>query len=417
MRKRLGCLTRGGITAAVMTLVLLLAAGLLGGGALFSPGRLNAQADQAPLGGVRSHAEAKQCRACHAAPWSADTMSDRCLACHQVIRDELTDPESLHAALGVVPDATPCYDCHTEHRGEAGALTEVDLDDFAHDKVGFSLDGHAEMSDGSAFACADCHTAGLANLDPGVCADCHQRLDAVYMAAHADAFGPECLACHDGLDTYGDAFDHSLVFPLEGAHTTVPCADCHPAARTPADLQAAPDTCFACHQADDAHEGELGQDCGACHVPDSWAEVDFDHAQTDFPLTGRHAGLACGECHRDATFAGTPIECSGCHADPLFHAGLFPIGCADCHIAAGWVPARFDRPHTFPIAHGESGPSPCRTCHPDTLSAYTCYGCHEHDPAEIAEEHRDEGINDFEDCVRCHPTGEKDEAEREGGED
>ena len=105
-----------------------------------------------------------------------------------------------------------------------------------------------------------------------------------------------------------------------------------------------------------------------------------------------------------------------CHADPEFHAGLFPLTCADCHTTDGWAPARFDQAHTFPVAHGESGPSTCRTCHPERLSGYTCYECHEHEPAEIAEEHLDEGISDFEDCVRCHPTGEEDEAEDRGGD-
>jgi hypothetical protein len=105
--------------------------------------------------------------------------------------------------------------------------------------------------------------------------------------------------------------------------------------------------------------------------------------------------------------------CSACHDDPAFHLGLLGSDCAACHTTEAWSPARYDRQHTFPYNHGESGPSPCRTCHPDTLSAYTCYICHEHNPAEIEEEHRDEGIADFQDCVRCHPTGLEEEAERE----
>ncbi|HSJ58371.1 MAG TPA: cytochrome c3 family protein, partial [Anaerolineae bacterium] len=207
----------------------------------------------------------------------------------------------------VEPDTTPCYRCHTEHGGESAGLTVVDLDDFEHEVVGFSLAGHGEMEDGTAFGCADCHEEGLAHFDPAVCAECHERLDAAYTAAHVDAFGSECLACHDGLDTYGAAFEHELVFPLEGEHATTPCTGCHPAARSPEDLQAAPDTCYGCHEDDDAHDGELGQDCGACHVPASWEEVDFDHDETDFPLTGEHAGVDCGECHGDGAFAGTPV--------------------------------------------------------------------------------------------------------------
>jgi len=30
---------------------------------------------------------------------------------------------------------------------------------------------------------------------------------------------------------------------------------------------------------------------------------------------------------------------------------------------------------------------------------YTCYGCHEHQPAQIITEHREEGIPSIENCV------------------
>jgi hypothetical protein len=60
--------------------------------------------------------------------------------------------------------------------------------------------------------------------------------------------------------------------------------------------------------------------------------------------------------------------------------------------------------------------SSCKTCHTESLLSYTCYGCHEHTPGDIEEEHRKEGISNFQDCTRCHPTGLKEEG-GEGGED
>jgi hypothetical protein len=43
------------------------------------------------------------------------------------------------------------------------------------------------------------------------------------------------------------------------------------------------------------------------------------------------------------------------------------------------------------------------TCHKaQDYRAYTCYGCHEHTPANIRAEHQKEGIRDFENCVDCH---------------
>jgi hypothetical protein len=86
MNRPLGCLSRSGIMAAVLTSVVLAGVVLVWGGRPFSSGALNAHAGQASLGGVRSHAETGgRCSACHAAPWSKDTMSDRCLACHTEI--------------------------------------------------------------------------------------------------------------------------------------------------------------------------------------------------------------------------------------------------------------------------------------------------------------------------------------------
>ena len=59
MNKPLGCLSRSGLLAALLALVLLAGAGLIWGGWLFSPGPLNAQGSGETRGGVRSHAEIK----------------------------------------------------------------------------------------------------------------------------------------------------------------------------------------------------------------------------------------------------------------------------------------------------------------------------------------------------------------------
>jgi hypothetical protein len=547
MRKRLGCLSRGGVIAGLLTALVIVAVMLVRGGRLFSPGPLNAQAGDLSLGGVHSHAEiGGRCAACHAAPWSSELMSDRCLACHADVNLQLQDPSSLHGALGVQPGRRACFHCHPEHHGATAQLSVVDARTFPHDATGYSLQGHATRANDDPFACVDCHGAGLASFDVATCAGCHRGLDAAYIQDHVAAFGTGCLACHDGIDTYGPGFDHNAVrFALVGKHASLSCADCHGGAHLIADLQATPQDCFACHQQDDAHDGQFGQDCAACHTAVDWQQATFDHNQTAFPLVGKHVDVACNRCHVDNVFQGTPqdcfachqqddahdgqfgqdcaachtavdwqqatfdhnqtafplvgkhvdvacnrchvdnvfqgtpqdcaachqqddahdgqfgqdcaachtavdwqqatfdhsqtafpltgahlqVECTQCHADnvfkgtptrcaschdePAYHAGLFSADCASCHGTDAWSPARFDGPHTFPIDHGERGPSPCQTCHPDELSAYTCYGCHEHQPASIAAEHREEGITDLQDCVRCHPTGR----EEEGGGD
>jgi hypothetical protein len=549
MRKRLGCVSVSGIIAASVALLLVVGVSLLWGGMLFSPGPLNAQTSGATLGDVSSHAElGSRCSACHAAPWSRETMSERCLACHTEVARQLQEPSSLHGVLSAGSQSLLCYDCHPEHRGTDAPLTQVDAGTFPHGATGYALQGHRQTAAGDEFACADCHGQDLTRFDVAACADCHRELDTAYTQTHIEAFGPGCLACHDGVDTYGQQFDHDrLNFPLQGGHASMGCAACHEGARSVADLQAAPQDCFACHAEEDAHDGQFGQDCAACHTPEDWEAVTFDHAQTAFPLEGQHAAVDCRDCHVDGVYRGTPQDCFSCHAeddahegqfgpdcaechtpqdwgeatfdhaqtafpllgehatvecrdchadgvyqgtpqdcfschaeddahegqfgqdcaechtpqdwgavtfdhtltafpltgahseteclnchvggvfagtsqvcsachdDPAFHLGLLGTDCAACHTTAAWSPARYDRQHAFPYNHGESGPSPCRTCHPDTLSAYTCYNCHEHDPAGIESEHREEGIVDFQDCVRCHPTGLEEEGE--GGDD
>ena len=415
MNKPLGCLSRSGLLAALLALVLLAGAGLIWGGLLFSPGALNAQGSGQTLGGVRSHTETGgQCSACHTPFWGGETMADRCVLCHTEVAADLRDPTSLHGVVMSSGDSEGCHACHPEHRGSDRLLTVLDPDTFPHQVTGYSLEGHALTADDSPLPCTDCHGESLVSFDPVRCAGCHRDLDAANMEAHDRAFGPDCLACHDGLDTYGAPFDHGqAAFALSGKHALLACAGCHQSAQAIADLKGTPQDCTACHQADDAHDGQFGPECAACHTAEGWEQATFDHNQTAFPLSGAHLETACAQCHLDGIYQGTPHDCAACHEDPAFHRGLLGSECAACHTTTAWSPASYARAHAFPTNHGEGGASPCRTCHPETLSTYTCYECHEHDRAETENKHREEGITDLQDCMRCHPTGEKEENEGE----
>lgn len=478
---RLGCLTPAGFLAAGLTLIVIGSITLLRGGVLFTPGALNAQPGK-PLGGYTSHAEfGNRCRLCHAPFWDAEDMDGRCQDCHTDITAQRADPTTLHGALFQQSPALTCRNCHPEHRGPTAPLTDLNIEHFPHEKVGFSLQGHASHPNGQPFACQDCHAEGFPPFDQAVCETCHRQIDPLFTQAHILAFGSDCLACHDGIDTYGNDFDHNVfAFPLTGKHAEATCASCHRYARTVADLRAAPQDCFSCHTQndphegrfgsdcavchtpngwtpaifdhnlaafsltgehvsvaceachidntfrgtptdcfschaqDDPHEGRFGNDCAACHTPDGWTPATFDHNLTDFPLTGAHIDLQCTACHVNNIFRGLSTDCVACHAEPAFHAGLFSAACQQCHTTAAWRPARFTGPHTFPLDHG--GGATCATCHPTSLTAYTCYSCHEHDPAKIEQEHREEGITNFTDCISCHPTGHEHEGGG-GGED
>ncbi len=543
---RIGCLSGTGIISALITLLIISGVALARGGVLFSPGDLSAVQKGQPLGGVYTHAETGgRCAACHAAFWEQVSMSDRCLACHNNL---IQLGQDFHVVMLAQSKGLQCKHCHTEHGGAQVSLTTLQMERFPHnDTAGFSLHAHQQYPDGTVFQCVDCHGIDFAIFKLGRCLECHLEIEAAQIELHLADFGSDCLACHDGLETYGDHFDHNLTaFPLVGEHVATPCSGCHAGARSLGDLEATrhecafchnhndphagefgrecdlchnpqdweeiafdhqqtafpllgkhvqvacqgchqsaalqdtPTTCIECHAPIDPHDGQFGQDCAACHTVEGWENATFDHSLAVFPLTGAHTSVACTDCHLNNIYQGTPqacqtchvqddihggqflqdcaachvtetweqvnfdhslaafqlsgahasVECSqchldgqfigvsqqceACHADPQFHQGLFSLNCVNCHNTLAWVPATFNQGHRFPINHGGRASS-CRTCHPGTLRAYTCYGCHDHNQNNIERKHREEGIGNFNNCVRCHPTGREDGEGGNGG--
>jgi hypothetical protein len=427
------------------------------------------------IGGAKSHADiGGNCAACHVDPWSSEVMATRCMNCHADIRAQLSDPNSLHSAMPDVMvcrqchaehnganatltrinfdnfphervgfaltshtklsngqlfacadchgdqvtafDRALCEECHREYQGDFVTKHAADFgheclachdgvdrfSKFDHNVLKFTLSGqHADI------ACGRCHTNVRAVADfkqaSPACADCHLKDD-----AHNGKFGADCAKCHTS-DSWDNAqFDHNLAaFKLTGAHVKVECAKCH----VNSVFKGTPQTCVGCHANDDSHTGAFGTDCGQCHNPSSWQDAKFDHNLAAFKLTGAHVNVQCQQCHQNNVFKGTPQACVACHAEPQEHLGAFGTDCAQCHTTATWQGAVFN--HTaFPLNHGESGTIACATCHtPPSYRAYTCYGCHEHDPARVQAQHREEGIANLDNCVRCHPGGR-----REGGE-
>ncbi len=402
---RLGCLTGTGLVAALITVAALVGFSLASGGHMFSSGDLNAQTDET-IGGVTSHAQIPECKACHSAPWESDTMADRCLACHTDISEQMMNVAQLHGAISQKDPTLACRDCHFEHRGATASLTEMGDNVFPHEELGYSLKGHQLTVKNEAFVCSDCHGEDISTFASDSCQTCHSEIDVVFTQAHLFSFGSECLACHDGVDRYGNAFDHNaLPFQLIGGHTAASCTGCHLDARSIVDLQSAPQDCYSCHYQQDEHQGQFGTQCEACHTPNDWEAVSFDHSLSNFPLTGAHVTVNCEDCHLNDTFVGTQSSCVSCHAEPVEHLGQFGIDCVACHTTTAWTPATFTGNHTFPLNHGEQGTVSCVTCHPTNYTTYTCYGCHEHTEANIIGEHREEGISDFQNCVECHADG------------
>lgn len=91
------------------------------------------------------------------------------------------------------------------------------------------------------------------------------------------------------------------------------------------------------------------------------------------------------------------------------------LPCAQCHQPRAWKPATFDHARYFPLT-GDHNVA-CVTCHlGQNYRQYTCTGCHEHERNRMIAVHREEGIRNIDNCVRCHRggTAEGDEGEREG---
>lgn len=402
---RLGCLTGAGFISALITLIVMTGVAIASGGKMFSAGKLNAELGET-MGGVNSHAQITECKACHAAPWESETMADRCLACHTDIAQQMLSVAELHGNITNKNPALVCRDCHKDHRGETASLTDLGENEFPHDSLGFSLNGHQQKTNGQPFECADCHGDDVTTFASDSCQTCHREMDLVFTQAHLLSFGDSCIECHDGVDRFGDDFNHNVFqFQLVGGHAEeIACTRCHLDARTLTDLQSAPQDCYSCHWQEDVHNGDNGSDCAACHNPTNWEDANFDHNLSAFPLTGAHTQVECESCHVNDTFKDTPTECVACHAEPQEHAGKFGTECAYCHTTNAWEPASFNGEHTFPMNHG-NGDGSCQTCHPSSLETYTCYGCHEHSEANIRAEHLEEGIFDFQDCVKCHADG------------
>jgi len=104
-----------------------------------------------------------------------------------------------------------------------------------------------------------------------------------------------------------------------------------------------------------------------------------------------------------------PHECRSCHEEPAVHAERFGLNCARCHNLQAWKPALLTR-HTFRLDHGTDQQIACQTCHTDSYSEHTCYGCHDHQLEEMQDIHAVEGILEIDICIECHPTGEPGEA-------
>ena len=371
--------------------------------------RVNHQRTDFPL--VGSHTKVA-CASCHTGPsTSAPVRHDTCATCHQ-------DPH-----LGTFKE--DCASCHNETTFTKGT--------FDHSTTTFPLvDGHVGPT------CIACHkqsavvapVAARPAARPSAtrltrtfdfkglgtaCASCHAD-------PHKAELGTTCQSCHSSKTFRVDRFTHTTTPApfFEGAHTEVRCEQCHvptgqeaPAAVAPGATPRLPalglartsTVCASCHT--DPHLGQVGARCESCHAINApkFAVTGFSHADTEFPLTGKHAPLLCDACHKTETarfpassgtavrLTGIGTSCAVCHEDP--HASQLGTTCDQCHSAETFRLPTYAHKNARTLKWFFAGPhqaASCETCHKTrppgpratTLApvvAYnlttTCTNCHE----------------------------------------
>ena len=343
------------------------------------------------------------CATCHRNNVYRGTSRD-CVGCHMPNYNSAQNPN--HVAAGF---PTTCETCHraTDQTWRGAS--------FNHNAV-FALVGvHATQ------ACEVCHRNNVYRGTPRDCVGCHlPNYNSAQNPNHVTAgFPTSCETCHRATDQSwrGGSFNHNTVFALVGVHATQACAACHKnnvyrgtsrdcvgchlpnynSAQNPNHVAASfPTTCETCHRATDQ----------------SWRGGSFNHNAV-FALVGVHATQACGVCHRNNVYRGTPRDCAGCHLpsynsaqNPNHAAAGFPTTCDTCHrpTDATWQQGRFT--HTwFPL----TGPHnrPCAQCH-TTANVFTQFSCTVcHGRSETDGHHKGVGGYRYDSaaCYACHPNG------------
>src|SRR5204863_3923311 len=139
----------------------------------------------------------------------------------------------------------------------------------------------------------------------------------------------------------------------------VACAGCHKPGPAGPRWVGLAQACAGCHA--DVHQGTLGARCEACHSPAAWKPPTRTIADHKVPMTGKHQGLACANCHPKGTRLVAASSCGDCHAQP--HGGT-KAPCATCHNVNDWKSASFTHDFCTCILPGKHQTAPCLSCHP-----------------------------------------------------
>ena len=294
---------------------------------------------------------------------------DNCTSCHKDVHNNKFGQN--------------CKQCHNEN----SFLQLNNSSNFDHSKTSFPLlNKHAGVK------CKSCHTGSYsASIPHNNCFDCHEDYHKGQL--NSDDLKRDCSDCHStkgfSPSNYTINQHNETRFKLSGAHMATPCFQCHQR-DSRWEFSQSGNTCTECHQ--NIHENYISDKyipenrCESCHNTNTWNDIEFDHDQTDFALSGKHSEISCGDCHFKSIDTGSKIqkfkdlstECETCHND--IHRGQFIDNnitkCERCHGFKDWKPDYFDHDKTTFKLEGVHEKTDCFKCHPsgeDSKGKYTEY--------------------------------------------
>ena len=268
--------------------------------------------------------------------------------------------------------------------------------------------------------CLKCHSY-FRGIRQEKCLDCHEihRIgfddQRSILPFHKYLINKDCKSCHtehNGIDeslTISESFEH--IFITQPAKNK--CSYCHPRPNQEKH-KSYKDECVKCHSTSNwqfDHEYVTisnYNNCGSCHIkPNTKAHSAFDQD--------------CSKCHtaNNWKFQHSELnteminQCSVCHQRPNNSLHSFSTAeCGSCHSTTKWQGATFDHQEYF--VFDQNHPALCSNCHTSSeiYKIWNCYGCHEHTKDRIRNKHIEEGISNYDNCIKCHRTGSEHGGER-----
>ena len=327
---------------------------------------------------IQGHAKwEEECAKCHVR-FERAAQDQLCMDCHKEVGQDVRERVGYHGRL----KPQTCRSCHTDHKGRAARVVELDKQKFDHEQTDYLLRGkHAKVE------CEKCHEPKKKYWQAASdCNACHRKND-----VHKGSLGSKCADCHTENDWKEAKFDHDKSrFPLKGKHVDTKCGDCH---KKGVEYKDAPRTCLGCHKKDDngvkGHKGQFGEKCESCHDVKAWKPSTFNHdTDTKYALRGKHRTTKCADCHTGPLYkdklGSTCIDCHKKDDEGLKgHKGSLGRDCAACHVENGWKEkGKFDHDKTeFPLL-GKHHDTKCADCHKSTNykeAPKDCLSCHKKD--------------------------------------